>query len=97
MQARIGELGRLPADQLLKIIASTVDQDYATLVYTYLPLKEQSREEILRYVVVRWVADESGDCAVEMSSTGLPQDKEALMDVLDHASNSVERRDSPLP
>jgi hypothetical protein len=31
-----------------------------------------------------------------MSSTGLPQDKEALMDVLDHATQSVERRDSPL-
>jgi hypothetical protein len=50
----------------------------------------------VRYVIVRWVADDSGLCAVEMSSTGLPQDKEALMAVLDKASSSVERRDSPL-
>jgi len=50
---------------------------------------------VLRYVIVRWVADDSGLCAIEMSSTGFPQDKAALMDVLDHASKSVVRRDAP--
>jgi hypothetical protein len=48
-------------------------------------------------VIVRWVANASGNCAVEISSTGLPQDKAALMDVLDHASDSVTRQDSPIP
>jgi hypothetical protein len=96
MQARITDLKRLPADQVLKIITQKVKGNEATLAYTYLPPKDQSPAEILRYVVVRWVADDSGNCAVELSSTGLPQDKEALMDVLDHASASVTRQDSAL-
>ncbi|MEU4190449.1 hypothetical protein AB0E69_00975 [Kribbella sp. NPDC026611] len=97
MRLRILQLReQVPADQALTIISQKVDKAYATLAYTYVPPKEQSPEQFLRYVIVRWVADDSGNCAVEMSSTGLPQDKDALMDVLDHASSSVERRDSPL-
>jgi hypothetical protein len=96
MQVRIGELNRLPADQSLNILSQTVDGNIATLAYTYVPPKEQSPEGVLRYVVVRWVADDSGNCAVEMSSTGLPQDKDALFDILDHAADSVQRQDSPL-
>lgn len=96
MQIRIAELKRLPADQSLNILYSTVEGNDATLAYTYVPPKEQSPEGVLRYVVVRWVADDSGNCALEISSTGLPQDKEALLDVLDHASDSAERSDSPL-
>jgi hypothetical protein len=96
MQARIDDLKRLPTDQMLKIITHQVEGNQATLAYTYLPAKSQSPAEVLRYVIVRWVADDSGNCAVELSSTGLPQDKEALMDVLDHASASVTRQDSAL-
>lgn len=96
MQAKIVELNRLPANQMMNILSHTVDKDYATLAYTYVPPPEQSPEGILRYVVVRWVADDSGNCAVEISSTGLPQDKEALLDVLEHATDSVERQDTPL-
>ncbi|RZT12665.1 hypothetical protein EV649_7030 [Kribbella sp. VKM Ac-2569] len=96
MQARIAELNRLPANQMLHLISQRVDARYATIAYTYVPPPEQSPEGVLRYVIVRWVADDSGNCAVEMSSTGLPQDKDALLDVLDHAADSVERRDTPL-
>ncbi|TCC20950.1 hypothetical protein [Kribbella speibonae] len=96
MQARITELNRLPANQMLHLISHTVDERYATIAYTYVPPPEQSPEGILRYVIVRWVADDSGNCAVEMSSTGLPQDKDALLDVLDRATDSVQRRDTPL-
>jgi hypothetical protein len=96
MLIRIAELNRLPANQMLHLISQRVEDRYATISYTYVPPPEQSPEGILRYVIVRWVADSSGNCAVEMSSTGLPQDKDALLAVLDHATDSVERRDSPL-
>jgi len=96
MAARIEQLQHLSPDQMLNLISSTVDNTYATLVYTYVPPKSQAPVATLRYVIVRWVADDTGNCAVEMSSTGLPQDKEALMDVLDEATTSVVRRDSPL-
>jgi len=96
MQARILELNRLPKDQMLKYISSTVEGNYATLVYTYVPPASLAPVATVRYVIVRWVADDSGLCAVEMSSTGLPQDKKALMTVIDKAASSVVRRDSPL-
>lgn len=97
MNLRVAQLReQVPASQALTLISQKVEKNYATLVYTYVPPKEQSPDQFLRYVIVRWVADDSGRVAVEMSSTGLPQDKEALMDVLDHATQSVERRDSPL-
>lgn len=96
MQLRIAQLDKLPANQMLNLTSHRVDDDYATISYTYVPPPEQSPDGVLRYVVVRWVADDSGNCAVEMSSTGLPQDKDALLEVLDHATKSVKRRDSPL-
>jgi hypothetical protein len=96
MQARIAELNRLSKAQALKYISTTVEGSYATLVYTYVPPVSLAPVATLRYVIVRWVADDSGLCAVEMSSTGLLQDAEALMTVLDKAAASVVRRDSPL-
>jgi hypothetical protein len=96
MAARIEQLQHLSPDQMLHIISRTVVSNYATLVYTYVPPPSQAPVPTLRYVIVRWVADDTGNCAVEMSSTGLPQDKEALMEVLDKATSSVVRRDSPL-
>ena len=95
MAARIKDLNALDKNQLLTIVSQQVEDDQATLAYTYLPPESQSSEGVLRYVIVRWVADDSGLCAIEMSSTGFPQDKVALMDVLDHASKSVVRRDAP--
>jgi hypothetical protein len=96
MQARIAELNRLPKSQMLKYISNTTEGKYSTLAYTYVPPESLAPVATLRYVIVRWVADDSGLCAVEMSSTGLPQDKEALMAVLDKAADSVIREDSPL-
>ncbi len=96
MQARMAELNRLSKAQMLTYLSSTVEGKYATLVYTYVPPESLAPVATLRYVIVRWVADDSGLCAVEMSATGLPQDKEALMTVLDKASSSVVRQDSPL-
>jgi hypothetical protein len=62
----------------------------AALVYTYIP------DQTVRYVVVRWAAlDDSGDCAVEISSTGLEQDEAAVWDVLEHANDTVTRTDEP--
>ena len=96
MAARIEQLQHLSPDQMLHVISRTADKNYATLVYTYVPPPSQAPVPTLRYVIVRWVADDSGNCAVEMSSTGLPQDKAALMEVLDKATSSVVRRDTPL-
>ncbi|GAA3083472.1 hypothetical protein JOF29_004471 [Kribbella aluminosa] len=96
MQARIIELKRLTTDQMLNLLSQQDDGDSATISYTYVPPPDQSPDGVLRYVIVRWVADNSGNCAVEMSSTGLPQDKKALQDVLEHATKSVERHDSSL-
>jgi hypothetical protein len=92
MAERIAALKTISPDQMVKIVSQEGEPGSrtATLVYTYVP------EQTL-YVIVRWVAlDDSGNCAVEMSSTGLPQDRKALMDVLDHATESVTRTDSPL-
>ncbi|MET9314147.1 hypothetical protein ABZX12_20250 [Kribbella sp. NPDC003505] len=96
LAARLKQLAAISKDQMVTVLSQEVEANFATLAYTYVPDEELSPEGILRYVVVRWVADDSGNCAVEMSSTGLPQDKDALLDVLDHATDSVERRDSPL-
>jgi len=96
MAARVKDLSNLDKNQLLTIVSQTEEDGQATLVYTYLPPDDQSPSLAIRYVIVRWLADDSGNCAVEMSSTGLPQDKDALLDVLDHATKSVDRQDSPL-
>lgn len=92
MAGRIALLEEIPADQMLTIKSQYVDpktQD-ATLVYTYVP------EQTVRYVIVRWVANPAGLCHFEIAVTGLPQDKAALEDILDHASESATRSDSPL-
>jgi len=96
MAARIEVLKtQVPTDQALTILSQKIDASArtATLTYTYIPAGTTT----LRYVLVRWAAlDGSGNVAVEVSSTGLPQDKAALLDVLDHATDSVTRTDSPL-
>lgn len=85
-------LESVPANQLVRIKSQTVDPETkdATLVYTFAP------ENSLRYVITRWVANAKGLCHLEIAVTGLPQDKAALEDVLDHASDSATRSDSPL-
>ncbi|GAA2817872.1 hypothetical protein [Kribbella solani] len=96
LKARIAQLSMLPPNQMVQLLSQSVHDNYATLMYTYVPDENQSPEGVVRYVVVRWVADASGNCAVEMSSTGLPQDKDALVEVLDRATDSVQRHDSPV-
>lgn len=93
MAERIAVLKELPADQVVKIISEEVDESgrNATLVYTCIP------KETLRHVIIRWSAlDSTGNAAVQLTVTGLPQDKPALWDVLDRATESVTRDDSPL-
>jgi hypothetical protein len=95
MAVRLAQLKALPADQTLTIISQQGDPTtrIATLTYTYIPTDAAS----LRYVVVRWLAiGDSDDVAVEMTSTGLLQDKAAVIDVLAHATDSATRTDSPL-
>jgi hypothetical protein len=95
MALRITQIEDLSADQTLTILDHKVDPStrVATLTYTYLP-KEKTT---LQLVVVRWLAlGASDDVAVEMSSVGLPQDEPAVLDVLEHATDSVTRTDSPL-
>jgi hypothetical protein len=55
----------------------------ATLWYTYIP------GETLWYVMVRWIAINGADTSVEMSVTGLPQDADALREILEKATTSV--------
>ena len=92
MAERLKQLGSVPASQMLSIKSQTVDPDSkeATLVYTYVP------ENSLRYVIVRWVANGAGLCTFEIAVTGLPQDQEALEDILDHAAQSALRNDSAI-
>jgi hypothetical protein len=98
MAARVAELKEGDPALALKIISQqsgTATHDdgtpltYSTLTYSYIP------GDTTRYVIVRWVAlDKSGLAAVEMTSTGLPQDRPALFSVLQHATESVVRTDS---
>lgn len=93
MAERIEALKNNPADQDLKVVSQTVADDglSATLTYTYIP------KEYLRHVVVRWVALKgSPNAAVEISSTGLPQDNAAILDVLDRATQTITRTDTAL-
>ncbi|WP_145803803.1 hypothetical protein [Kribbella amoyensis] len=90
LEAKIQALRGVPPSQALKILSRDVADDgrTATLVYTYIP------QESVRHVVVRWVAlDDSGNCAVEISAGGLPQDEQAVRDVLEHATDTVTRTD----
>ncbi|MFB6725516.1 hypothetical protein ACFCV3_35380 [Kribbella sp. NPDC056345] len=96
MAEKVAHLKALPANQHMTILSQVDDGDVATLTYTFVPAKELQPLPILRHVIVRWVADDSGDVAVELGVTGLPQDAAALRDVIDHASESVVRRDVPL-
>jgi hypothetical protein len=67
----------------------TVDGDdgqprpVATLIYTYIP------SDTLRYVIVRWVATQGQLTDVAMSITGVPQDADALNEVLEKATTTV--------
>ncbi|MDX6236023.1 MAG: hypothetical protein QOG10_838 [Kribbellaceae bacterium] len=98
MAARVAELKQGDPVVGLKIISQqsgTATRDdgtpltYSTLTYSYIP------GDTTRYVIVRWVAlDKSGMAAVEMTSTGLQQDRPALLSVLQHATDSVVRTDS---
>lgn len=92
MAERLKDLATVPASQMLSINSQTVDPNTkeATLVYTYVP------ENSLRYVIVRWVANSAGLCTFEIAVTGLPQDRAALEDILDHAAQSALRNDSPI-
>jgi hypothetical protein len=92
MAQRLTDLATVPAAQMLSIKSHTVDPDTkeATLVYTYVP------DNSLRYVIIRWVANGEGLCTFEIAVTGLPQDREAMEDILDHAANSATRDDSPI-
>jgi hypothetical protein len=90
MAAKLIDLQSVPANQMLSIKSKTVDPDTkeATLVYTYVPA------DSLRYVIVRWAANAEGLCTFEIAITGLPQDQEALEDILEHAAESAVRDDS---
>ncbi|WUJ73395.1 hypothetical protein OG809_09030 [Kribbella soli] len=92
MAQKLTDLSTVPATQMLSIKSHTVDPDTkeATLVYTYVP------DNSLRYVIIRWVANGEGLCTFEIAVTGLPQDREAMEDILDHAANSATRDDSPI-
>ena len=92
MAIRVKDLEAVPKSQLVTILSQHVDPKTrdATLVYTYVP------EQSVRYVIVRWVANQDGNCKFEMASTGLPQDEKALTAVLDRAAETAQRDDSPL-
>jgi hypothetical protein len=92
MAAKMAELKVLPAGQMLTFKSEHVDPETknATLVYTYVP------DQSVRYVMVRWLANSEGLCVFEIAATGLPQDNAALEAILDHATNSAKRSDSPL-
>ncbi|WP_405062652.1 hypothetical protein OG474_13745 [Kribbella sp. NBC_01505] len=96
MAAKVHDLTNLEESQQVRFISQVDDGDVATLAYEWVPPESISKNPILRLVIVRWVADESGDVAVELGVTGLPQDAAALRAVIDHASESVVRRDIPL-
>ncbi|MFC9693945.1 hypothetical protein ACFTSF_35705 [Kribbella sp. NPDC056951] len=96
MAIRVKKLLKLPKNQHVTILSQIDDGHTATLTYKYVPGRDLSPNAILRYGFIRWVADDSGDVMVEIAVTGLPQDAAALRDILDHASESVERRDTPL-
>ena len=60
----------------------------ATVGYSYIPNQRALQ------VLVRWIGyGVQGDVAVEMSITGLPQDKQALAEIMERASTTVQRSD----
>lgn len=63
-------------------------RNVATVSYSYIPNQRRLQ------VIVRWVGyGAPGNVAVEMSITGLPQDKEALAAIMEQASLTVQRFD----
>ncbi|MFF0265574.1 hypothetical protein [Kribbella sp. NPDC004536] len=92
MAEKLKNLSSVPPAQLLSIKSQDVDPDTkeATLVYTYVP------DNAIRYVITRWVANGDGLCTFEISVTGLPQDRTALEDILQHAAESAVRDDSSI-
>lgn len=86
-----------PYENNLQIVAKTDDtitgsdgrpRETSTVVYTFIPGKD------VRYVIVRWVATAGDSMAtVEMSITGLPQDKAALHLIADQAAKSATPED----
>lgn len=92
MATKMSDLNSVPADQMLTIKSSDVDPQTksATLVYTFVP------ENVVRHVIVRWVANGNGDCMFELAVTGLPQDRVALEAILKQAEESAYREDSDL-
>ncbi|WP_432942963.1 hypothetical protein ACQPXM_38745 [Kribbella sp. CA-253562] len=97
MEQRVLVLANTPRREDLQILSKKVAEDgrTATLTYTFIPTRTNARPQALRYVVVRWVAlDDSGNTAVEISSSGLIQDKDATWAVLERASDTVTRSDS---
>lgn len=97
MAQRIRDLGNVDPMQDLRIVdkrSGWVDHvdgqkvAYSTLSYTYIP------QTVRRHVMVRWISFGTADrAAVEISITGLPQDSEALLRVLQRATVTVERSD----
>ncbi len=86
-----------PYENNLQIVAKTDDtitgidgrpRETSTVIYTFIPGKD------VRYVIVRWVATAGDSMAkVEMSVTGLPQDKSALQLIADQAAKSATPED----
>ncbi|NUR99778.1 MAG: hypothetical protein HOV67_31550, partial [Kribbellaceae bacterium] len=60
-----------------------VSRAAATLIYTYIP------GDVLRYVIVRFVATNGQPANVSMSVTGIPADVPALEEIVQKASASV--------
>jgi hypothetical protein len=92
MAARISQLKSVPARQMLTYKSQTVDPDTgeATLEYTFVP------GERLQLVIIRWVANAQRLCTFEIAVVGLPQDRDALQDILQHAAESAVRDDTAI-
>ncbi|WBQ05944.1 hypothetical protein [Kribbella sp. CA-293567] len=91
LSVRIDQLKALTVDKAITIKSDVVDPKSgdATLAYTY------ADRGYLKYAVIRWVANPKKLCILEIAVTGLPQDRAALLAVLDEASGSATRSDSP--
>lgn len=92
MAARVSQLESVPARQMLAYRSRDVDPDTneATLEYTFVP------QNSLQLVIIRWVANPAGLCTFEIAVVGLPQDRDAMQDILKHAADSATRNDSTI-
>jgi hypothetical protein len=92
LETRMDQLAALAPDKVISVKSHEVDPatGNATLVYTY------ADRGYLKYAIIRWVANEEGLCILEIAVTGFPQDKAALAGILDEASDSATRSDSPV-